>query len=52
VEKRSMERSDTNNQEAWDYYTRARELFQETWRQVETLRYLHGLTPWCHAGSF
>ena len=24
-----MERSDTNNQEAWDYYTLARELFRQ-----------------------
>jgi TolB-like protein len=33
-EKRSMERSDTNNQEAWDYYTRARELFRQATKQA------------------
>jgi adenylate cyclase len=34
TEERSMERSDTDNQEAWDHYTRARELFRQATRQA------------------
>jgi adenylate cyclase len=32
TEERSMERSDSDNQEAWDHYTRARELFRQATR--------------------
>jgi adenylate cyclase len=34
TEERSKERSDTDNQEAWDHYTRARELFRQATRQA------------------
>src|SRR5882724_5854305 len=34
TEERSMERSDSDNQEAWDHYTRARELFHQATRQA------------------